>query len=331
MEKEFKNQSVLITGASGFIGSHLARRLVELGGKVHVLIRPQSDLWRIEDLLDKGITVWEVEVNDEDGINRCVSSIRPRRVFHLAAFVNPARSLKLLDEMIDVNIKGTVTLLKAMEGAPLECFVNVGTCEEYGDSDAPFVEEQRESAVSPYSASKVSATHFCQMIYKITGMPIVTVRPFLTYGPFQEPKMLVPSLIQDCLNNKREFCMTSGEQTREFNYVTDVVEGVMQASLSKSLIGGIVNIGNGKEYKIIDVVKMIVKIMDSSILLNCGGLNHREGEVSHFYSSTEKFNKILKTISATPLEEGLKKTVDWYAKHFKSSGRLLSKSTEPND
>ncbi|MBI4384845.1 MAG: SDR family NAD(P)-dependent oxidoreductase [Nitrospinae bacterium] len=316
MKEEFNKQTVLITGASGFIGSHLTRRLTELGANVHILVRDNSNLWRITDILGKGITVWKAEINESDKIKDYLKQICPKRVFHLAAIVNPERSLENIEKVIDVNIKGTVALIKALQDIPLECFVNVGTCEEYGDNAAPFNETLRESAVSPYSASKISATHFCQMIHKIAAMPVVTVRPFLTYGPYQLSNLLIPSLIRYCLNNEKEFRMTSGEQTREFNFVGDIVEGMLKASLCRELIGGIINVGNGKEYKIIDVARMIVNLMNSPLALN-RSLNHRKGEVFHFYSATDKYIGFLKPSSFTSLEDGLKITIDWYTKNWK--------------
>lgn len=327
MGKEFDKQTILITGASGFIGSHLTRRLTELGADVHVFLRADSDPWRIRDIIEKGITVWKVDLNESEKIKNHVQRIRPRRVFHLAAIVNPERTLDNIEEIIDVNVKGAVNLIKALQGLPLDCFVNVGTCEEYGDNTAPFGETQRESPVSPYSASKVSATHFCQMIHKVAGIPVVTVRPFLTYGPFQLSNLLIPSLIRHCLNNEREFRMTSGEQTREFNFVADIVEGMLKASLSKDLIGEIINIGNGMERKVIDVARLIVRIANSPIELKRGSLGHRKGEVPHFYSSTEKYFRLLSPPSFTPLEEGLKTTIEWYQKNWNSLPPLAKKNS----
>ncbi|MFQ5672005.1 MAG: NAD-dependent epimerase/dehydratase family protein [Nitrospinales bacterium] len=316
MANEFKNKTVLVTGASGFIGSHLTRRLVGRGANVHVFARQGTDLWRLEDLIANDVTVWNTDINDLDRIRQFIKQICPQRVFHLAAAVNPGRSLDLLDEMIAVNIQGTVTLLKALEESDLESFVHVGTCEEYGDGAAPFDEEQREASVSPYSASKISATHFSQMFHKITGKPVIIVRPFLTYGPGQVSNMLIPSLIRHCLNHEPQFHMTKGQQTREFNYVSDVVEGIVRASDCGKRAGEIVNIGNGKEYKVIEVARMIVKIMDSPIKLQCGTLNHRKGEVNHFYASTDKFTKLLKPPRFTSLKEGLEKTIAWFAEHL---------------
>ncbi|MBI4599772.1 SDR family NAD(P)-dependent oxidoreductase [Candidatus Uhrbacteria bacterium] len=315
MDEEFNKQTVLITGASGFIGSHLTRRLTQLGADVHILVRNDSNPWRIADVVGKGITVWKAEITESDKIKDYLKRICPKRVFHLAAIVNPERSLENIEKIIDVNIKGTVALIKALQDIPLECFVNVGTCEEYGDNAAPFNETQRESAVSPYSASKISATHFCQMIHKVAAIPVVTVRPFLTYGPFQLSNLLIPALIRFCLNNEKEFRMTSGEQTREFNFVGDIVEGMLKASLCKELVGEIINIGNGTEYKVIDVARMIVKLMNSPLELN-RSLSHRKGEVFHFYSATDKYLRLLKPSSFTSLEDGLKITIEWYAKNW---------------
>ena len=319
MVNEVRNKTVLITGASGFIGSHLTRRLVEHEADVHIFVRQESDLWRLKGLVANKVKVWSSDINDSARIQRFIKQINPRRIFHLASSVNPKRSLNLFDEMISVNIQGTVTLLKALEEIDLESFIYVGTCEEYGDGEAPFTEGQREAPVSPYSASKTSAVHFCQMFQKITGKRVAIVRPFLTYGPGQTSNMLVPSLIRHCLNHEAEFLMTNGQQTREFNYVSDIVGGILRISGCKKSSGEVVNIGNGKEYKVIEVARLIVKILDSSIKLKCGALDYRKGETSHFYASTKKYVGLLNPPKPTPLKEGLEKTITWFSEYLGKS------------
>ena len=214
--------------------------------------------------------------------------------------------------MIQVNVLGTINLITGLMNLGCDCFINFGTCEEYGNGKAPFIENQRELPVSPYSSSKVATTHFCQMIHRITGFPVITIRPFLTYGPKQTSNMLIPSLIRHCLTGLREYKMTLGEQTREFNYITDVVEGVLETARRLDLFGEIINIGNGKEHKIVDVAQLIIKLTGSSIKLQSGALPYRPGEVFNFFSSTEKFIQSINPPKFTPLREGLEKTILWY-------------------
>lgn len=301
---------VLVTGLSGFIGSHLARRLLKEGAEVHGLVRENSNLWRIQDIKNQ-INLHCIDLLDFESVRKAVQDIKPQKVFHLAAYVDVRRSFEVMDEMIEVNIKGTLNLLMALDGTAYDCFINTGTCEEYGDNPVPFREDQIPNPVSPYSASKVSTTMFCQMLYKTMELPIIILRPFLTYGPMQESNMLIPSVIKKAIKRER-FGMTEGEQTREFNYVEDIVDGFIKASLSKRAIGEIINIGNGKEYKVKDVVLKILNTMGNPIEPLIGALPYREGETIHFYCDNTKARELLGWNPKVSLDEGLKKTIDWY-------------------
>ena len=307
------NIKVLVTGVSGFIGSHLARRLVEEGAEVHGLVRNSSNLWRIQDLKNK-IGFHYADLTDLKSVNQVVQQIRPQKVFHLAARVDVSRSFAVMDEMVEVNVKGTLNLLRATAETGCDCFVNTGTCEEYGDNPTPFREEQTPNPVSPYSASKVATTMFCQMLHKTMGLPVVTLRPFLTYGPWQESNMLIPSLVKKVIKGET-FEMTEGKQTREFNYVTDIVDGFIKASITPGAIGEIINIGNGLEYRIRDVVDMVLKLMNSQTKPKFGALSYRPGETWHFYCDNTKAREILGWKPGVNLEDGLKMTIDWFQKH----------------
>lgn len=305
---------VLVTGAAGFIGSHLSRELVRRNAEVFLIDRPGTSITRIEDILDK-VRVHYVDITDFSSLKNSIREIRPEKIFHLAAYVDVTRDWNIVDEMINVNIKGTLNLLKSLDGVDYDCFVNTGTCEEYGDNPAPFYEDQVPNPVSPYSASKVSATMFCQMLHRTMNLPIVTVRPLLTYGPGQESQMLIPSLIKSVLKGK-SFKMTKGEQTRQFNYIDDVVEGFILAGTTPEAIGEVINLGSGAEYRIKDVAKMILNLMGNPIKLEIGALPYRPGETMHFYCSNEKAKKILGWRPMVPLKVGLKRTIDWYKNEF---------------
>jgi len=316
---------VLVTGATGFIGSHLVRRLLEEGAEVHAFIRQGSNTFRIEDITSR-LMVWSGDLTDDSSVGACIKSAKPQIVFHLATFRNVERDLRLISAMIDTNIKGMVNLLKTItdEKIPLQCFINTGTCEEYGDARVPFHEDMREIPVSPYSASKVAGTYFCQMIHKTMNVPIVTLRPFLAYGPQQDADMFIPSLIYHCLA-KREFLMTAGDQTREFNYVDDIVDAYILAAECQRAVGEIINIGNSLEYKIKDVADMIVQMMGNPIRLLIGALPKRAGETEHFFCSNEKARTILGWRPKTSLDIGLRKTIEWYKHHSETFSPFYSR------
>lgn len=312
-----KDAVVLVTGANGFIGSHLVKKLVFLGAKVNVFIEPDTSLWRIEGLRES-LQIHYVDIRDFAAVSSLLEKIKPLKIYHLAAYVDVSRSFELVDKMIEVNLKGTLNLLEALSNGKhkIDCFINTGTCEEYGDNPAPFSEADRENPVSPYSGSKVLASHICRMLYKTQKMPIVTLRPFLTYGPYQVNDMLIPSLIRKCILNE-EFAMTKGEQTREFNYVSDIVEGYLKASLSPKAVGEIINLGCGRERKIKDVVGMIVDLTKSKITPKAGELPYRAGEAMHFYCLNRKARELLDWQPKASLKEGLIKTIAWYREYLK--------------
>ncbi len=302
---------VLVTGVAGFIGSHLARRLLEEGAMVHGMVKEDSDLWRIQDIKEQ-VQLHYADLRDYASVKKVVQRARPQKIFHLAACVNVSRSFEVLDRMIEVNLNGTLRLLQALDGTDYDCLLNTGTCEEYGDNPVPFREDQTPNPVSPYSATKTSATMFCQMLHKTMGLPILTLRPFLTYGPMQDNVMLIPSLIKKALR-REDFKMTAGEQTREFNYIDDIIDGYIRASQTGQAIGQIINIGNGTEYRIKDVVLKTLDLMGNPIQPLLGALPYREGEAMHFYCDNSKAKELLNWRSKTSLEEGLKKTIDWYS------------------
>lgn len=299
---------VLVTGGNGFIGSHLSKRLIEENADVFVI-----DKKKIKDTSDK-IRYYNADITKFEDIKKIVEKIQPEKIYHLAAYADVRRIPSLMDKMLQVNVLGTVNLLNALDGR-YDCFINTGTSEEYGAGQAPFKEDQIPMPVSPYSASKVATTMICQMYNRSLGHPTVTLRPFLIYGPNQSPTMLIPQVILSCLQ-KKPFKMTKGEQTRDFNYVDDVIDACIKASTTKRAIGEVINIGSGKEYKIIDVVKKIVKMMKNPIKVDVGAKPYRPGEVMHFYSSNIKAKEILGWHPKVDLDEGLRRTIKWYEEAF---------------
>lgn len=301
---------VLVTGISGFIGSHLARRLVREGTTVHGLVRKSSSLWRLQDLKDR-LELHYADLTESEAVSRIVHRVKPLKVFHLAARVDVSRSWALVDEMVEVNVKGTLNLLRAAAEAGCDCFVNTGTCEEYGDNPTPFKEDQAPNPVSPYSASKAATTTFCRMLHKTMGIPVVTLRPFLTYGPGQESEMLIPSVIRQAIRNE-PFGMTEGKQTREFNYVDDIVDGFVRASVCPQAVGEVINIGCGQEYQIRHVVELVLKLAHCDIKPKFGALSYRPGETWHFYCDNTKARQLLGWEPKVTLADGLKMTIDWF-------------------
>lgn len=312
--------SVLVTGGTGFVGSHLVRRLVHDGLSVHLLVRPRSSYWRIEDIASK-VTLWHGELTDIASIQRCIAGARPATVFHLGASTAGRRwtnDMRVVESSIDVNLKGTLNLVKALHDAdfPMKRIIRTGSLLEYGAGPVPYDEEQREYPSSPYAVSQVAATMLLQSLTfsKLNLPPIVTLRLGPVYGPAGPSEFFIASLIMHCLEG-REFNMTAGAQKRDFVYVSDVVDACIKASAAEAAIGEIINIGGGKVYRLREVGEMIVSKMATTSRLNFGDLNERIGDAGDAYCNNAKAKKLLGWSPMTSLADGLDQTIAWYAEH----------------
>lgn len=310
----WKEKSVLVTGAGGFIGSHLVKRLVAEGARVHALLERGNSPWRIQECLVH-TTVWESDITDLASLQSVLSRSDPQIVFHLAALVDVSRSWDLVQPMINTNIMGTVNLLTALRQGRCEVCIHTSSSEEYGDALPPLKENQRAFPLSPYSFSKLSSTMLCQMAAKIFDLPLTIVRLFPTYGPFQESSMFIPSAIRELLQ-EREFNMSPGEQKREFNYVDDVVEAYLKVAYCREARGEVFNVGNGIPYRLRDVVKTIQKLVGGDTTVNVGAIPYRQGEGMECFSDSGKLKQLTGWAPRISLEEGLQMTVAWYKAYY---------------
>ncbi len=315
---DFAGQSVFITGATGFIGSHLARRLVSQGARVSALMRPGSSTRRVTDILDR-MQVFEGDLSDLGALQRMLATAKPRYLFHLAAYTLVDRDWAHAEIAMRVNLEGTMHLTHALSGMELTCMVNSGTCEEYGDAPPPIDEEQPAQPVSPYSVSKAAATLWCQMLHRTAQMPIVTVRPFLSYGPWQEPVRLIPQAILAAIDGKN-LPMTNGEQTREFTHVDDIVDGYLRAAATPEAAGQVINLGSGMEHQVRDVVRTIFVLAQARGQPLLGAVPYRAAEIWRCVSSNAKARRILGWQPRISLEQGLRDTIAWYRNHRAAAG-----------
>jgi len=311
---------VLITGATGFIGSHLAERLVAEGAEVTLAVEPRASKANVASILDK-VRVHEVDLREGQTVQRLVRECQPSKVYHLAAVgvtepgVDPALA-------VQVNVLGTLNLLEALTETECNCFVNTGTCYEYGHNDPPMHEDQMVDPINTYAASKSAAWIFCNMYHRTRGCPIITVRPFTVYGPRQSSRALIPQAIISALRGAeglaKDFAVTGGEQTRDFTYVDDIVEGYIRASLSEKAIGQTINLGAGEERPIKDVVLKVLELMGNPVRPLIGALPYRPREIWRLYSDSSKARELLGWQPQVGLEDGLRKTIEWYSEKFKS-------------
>lgn len=281
-----------LSGGSGFIGSRLAELAREAGAEVHG---------------------FSGDVRDAEAVEASIAEVNPQLLLHLAAPVNVARDPSLTPLMNEVivggarNVRAAVRILEDPSAAQL---VVVGTCEEYGAIEAPFAETADPSApVSPYAAAKLAATRETLAEAEELGARVVVARPFLTYGPGQRPRQLIPAAIDAALSG-RPFAMTAGLQTREVNYVDDIATGLLRAVTIPAAHGRIVNIGGGEELRVVDLARRIMEFAGAPPdLLQPGALPSRAGEVPRFCSDPTRCRTLLGHVPVVSLDEGLRRTI----------------------
>jgi nucleoside-diphosphate-sugar epimerase len=317
-----KDKRVVVTGGSGFIGSHLVKRLLELGAQVAVTVR-YGNVMKNERLREEWSRVRVIEADLRNrGALEDVARFDPHVVFHLAAYNHVGESFRQVEECFDVNAKGTANLLDVCPGT--ESFIYMSTSEVYGhQAGVPFVETMNPEPISPYAITKYSGELYCRMKQRMKGSGrIVVLRPFNAYGPYQSSKAIIPELIINCLKG-RPIRTTKGEQTREFNYVGNLVDGLLAAAADTQRIEGPVNLASGEEVAIRDLVKKIAELTETKSSLEIGALEYRPTEIWRMFADSSRARQLFSWTPRVSLDEGLKRTVEWYRQYLASGGAHL--------
>jgi nucleoside-diphosphate-sugar epimerase len=311
-ETQLAGARVLVTGASGFIGSHLTRRLIADGAEVHALTSTVSSVYppRLLEVREQ-ITLHEASLTDRGALTIVAGDVKPSYVFHLGAYTHGGKSWQRVDECIQVNVQGTVNLLMALEPVGFTRFVNIGTSEIYGDIDVPFREDASVHPISPYSVSKHAAEEFCRLFAEARSWPIVRIRPFNAYGPMQSPDRIVPEIITRALQGQ-PLQMTLGLQTREFNYVADLADGMVCAALASDVDGELLNLGCGREVSMRDLATLILSELGDPITPEFGALPERPTEIMRMFCDNTRARELLGWSPRHTLRDGLEKTIEWY-------------------
>jgi len=317
-----KGSKVLITGADGFIGSHLTEEMVRRGYDVRAFALYNSfNSWGWLDQSPKEIKssldVFTGDVRDPHGVKQAMRDCDV--VLHLAALIAIPYSYHSPDTYVDTNIKGTLNLLQAAREAGVSKFVHTSTSEVYGTARfVPITEEHPLQGQSPYSASKIGADQMAMSFHDSFQTPVATIRPFNTYGPRQSARAVIPTVITQIASGKKEIKLGSLHPTRDFNYVEDTVRGFIDVMESKNSIGEVVNIGSNYEISIEDTVKLIAEIMNSTIKIvtDSSRLRPEKSEVERLWADNQKAKRLLgwapDYAGKDGLRRGLEKTVEWF-------------------
>jgi dTDP-glucose 4,6-dehydratase len=311
---DWGNKKVLVTGAGGFIGSHLTERLIELGAQTRAFVRYSSTGswgWLDQSPLKHEVEVVLGDIRDQDTVVHAVAGIDI--VFHLAALIAIPYSYQAPLSYVRTNVEGTLNVLQAAQRAESEAVVHTSTSEVYGTArTVPIDENHPLQGQSPYSASKIGADKIAESFHLSFGLPVVTVRPFNTFGPRQSARAVIPTIITQALNGS-EIRLGNLEPTRDLNFVADTVEGFIKAAETPQAIGETINLGSGREISIGDLAALILKLMNRDIPIALEGARVRpeNSEVDRLCADSRKGQSILGWSPKYSLEDGLAATVDW--------------------
>jgi NAD dependent epimerase/dehydratase len=309
----------LITGADGFIGSHLTEALLKDGYKVRAFVYYNSfNSWGWLDTLPieikKEIDVFAGDIRDPNGVRTAMKDCDI--VFHLAALIAIPFSYHSPDSYIDTNVKGTLNIVQAAKDLNVDRVIITSTSEVYGTAQyVPIDEKHPRQPQSPYSASKIGADCIAESFYRSFGLPVTIVRPFNTYGPRQSARAVIPTIISQLLNGKEEIDLGDTSPTRDLVYVKDTVDGFLKIAHSLELIGEDCNIATQSEISVGDLANELIKQINPSakIAMDVQRLRPEKSEVFRLYGSNAKIQKYTNWAPNYTLAEGLSETIEWFS------------------
>lgn len=316
---EIRNKKVLITGGSGFIGSHITEQLLEKGCDVRVFVHYNSfNRWGWIDYFPadkkKNIGIFTGDIRDPNGVREAMKGCEV--VFHLAALIGIPYSYHSPDTYVDTNVKGTLNILQAARQLSVSRIIHTSTSEVYGTAQfVPITEEHPVNPQSPYAATKVSADFMALTFFRSFETPIVVVRPFNTYGPRQSARAIIPTIITQLIHGSGKVTLGSTSPTRDLNFVKDTARGFILAAESEVALGEVINLGSNYEISVGDLAHKIASLMGKEILIESSEerLRPEKSEVERLWAANRKAMKLLGWQPSFDLESGLKETINWFS------------------
>lgn len=317
----WNGKKVLVTGAGGFIASHLVEHLVRVGAQVRGFVRYNSrnDLgmlkWLAPDVLSQ-VEIMQGDLRDNEAVRNAVRGVDT--VFHLGALIAIPYSYVNPREVIDVNIMGTLNVLMAVRDFGTRRVVHTSTSEVYGTAQyVPIDEKHPLQGQSPYSASKIGADRIAESFYRSFETPVVTLRPFNTFGPGQSMRAVIPTIIVQALT-RDEVKLGSLEPSRDFTFAKDTANGFVKVAEAEGVLGEEINLGNDNTIRIGDLAEKIFKIIGKTpkIVADPQRVRPDKSEVMKLWASNEKAKNLIGWEPRSSLDEGLKLTIEWISAHI---------------
>lgn len=306
---------VLVTGADGFIGSHLTEMLLEQGYQVKALSYYNSfnDWGWLNDVKHPNLEVVTGDIRDPYFCKHISKNVD--LIFHLAALIAIPYSYVAPDSYVDTNIKGTLNICQAAKENGVKRLLITSTSEVYGTAQyVPIDEKHPKQPQSPYSATKIAADAIAMSFYNTFELPVVIVRPFNTYGPRQSARAIIPTIIAQIANGRKEIKLGDLTPTRDFNFVKDTCKGFIELSKSDAAIGQEVNVCSNYEISMRDTLNMIARLMNSDVKFveDEARIRPKNSEVFRLWGENSKVKSLTGFTPSYSLEEGLKETIDWF-------------------
>ncbi len=312
---DLPKEKILVTGAGGFIGSHLAEKLVQIGATVRAMVHYNalgSWGWLDASPLKNEIEVIAGDITDRDSVGAAMEGVG--MVFHLAALIAIPYSYRAPMSYVRTNIQGTMHVLEWARQLGIKRLIHTSTSEVYGTAlEVPIPETHPLQGQSPYSASKIGADKMAEAFACSYGVPVVTVRPFNTFGPRQSARAVIPTIIGQCLAGRERIELGNLSPTRDLNYVANTVDGFVAAGSAKGAVGKTVNLGSGREISIGDLAETIKSLTGSNaeIVSQHERTRPDTSEVERLLADNSLAKNILGWEAAVSLEDGLEKTIEW--------------------
>lgn len=306
-----KTYKILVTGATGFVGSNLVRRLISNGHDIHILTRNLSNKWRLIDCFSD-LHNHTVDLLKQEELKGLMNKIEPDAIFHLATSGMYGGVSRPDAEVIETNLLGTVNLINACNDIDYKCFVNTGSSSEYGPKKEPMKETDICEPINFYGISKCAATLYGQSIAQTNDKPIIGLRLFSPFGPFDDKSRLITYAITNALQNK-PLLLGNPTAVRDYIYIEDVLDVYLQSiEIASGLKGEVFNVGSGSQTTVTYIVNKIIEITDSKSEIKGNSFSRRAHDTEKWEANIEKISRSFNWRPKYHIDDGIRQTISWF-------------------